>query len=317
MTSALATRLGGGRWGRGGGACDLGRQGARHCVDPGKVLRIQGGGSPPRRRRRSNSRRERGLVCSVRAMEASTAMPESLKGLVAAFSAVPDPMMRYKQLLFFAEKLDALGTEHQTPENKVEGCVSQVWVKGFLEQDGTVTYKAESDSQLTKGLAALLVKGLSGATPEAITSLDPSFIEKLGLQQSLTPSRNNGFLNMLLKMQKIAQGLLASTAAGGDAGATPDADANLPMSKKIELVLTREFSPASLEIQDDSASHAGHRPESADGGTHFTVRIVSESFEGMNTIKRHKAIYAVLADCMEPAGTLHALSLSTKTPSEV
>ena len=109
-----------------------------------------------------------------------------------------------------------------TPENKVEGCVSQVWVKGFLQDDGTVTYKAESDSQLTKGLAALLVKGLSGATPEAITSLQPSFIEMLGLQQSLTPSRNNGFLNMLLKMQKIAHGL----ASDGDA----------PMSRRIHTI---------------------------------------------------------------------------------
>ena len=74
--------------------------------------------------------------------------------------------------------------------------------------------------------------------------------------------------------------------------------------------------PVSLEIQDDSASHAGHRPESAGGGTHFRVEIVSESFEGMNTIKRHKAVYAVLAEQMEPAGTIHALSLSTKTPSD-
>ena len=165
----------------------------------------------------------------LRATEASTAMPASLKGLVAAFSAVPDPMLRYKQLLHFAEKLEPLAPEHQTPENKVEGCVSQVWVKGFLQDDGTVTYKAESDSQLTKGLAALLVKGLSGATPEAITSLQPSFIEMLGLQQSLTPSRNNGFLNMLLKMQKIAHGL----ASDGDA----------PMSRRIEEKLVSSFSP--------------------------------------------------------------------------
>ena len=72
-----------------------------------------------------------------------------------------------------------------------------------------------------------------------------------------------------------------------------------------------------MDIQDDSASHAGHRPESAEGGTHFRVAVVSEAFEGLTTIKRHKAVYAVLADYMEPKGTIHALSLSTKTPSEV
>mmetsp|Transcript_2528 Transcript_2528/g.4138 ORF Transcript_2528/g.4138 Transcript_2528/m.4138 type:complete len:310 (+) Transcript_2528:33-962(+) len=245
------------------------------------------------------------------AQAAATEMPNALKSLVTAFSAVPDPMLRYKQLLHFAEKLEPLAVEHQTPENKVEGCVSQVWVKGRLEEDGTVTFQAESDSQLTKGLAALLVKGLSGAEPEAIVSLEPSFIEMLGLKQSLTPSRNNGFLNMFLKMQKITQELASSAgSAGSDAR-------NIPMSKKIENALRDNFNPSSLDIQDDSASHAGHRPDSADGGTHFRVEIVSDSFEGMNTIKRHKAIYGVLADYMEPSGSIHALSLSTKTPAEV
>ena len=162
-------------------------------------------------------------------------MPAPLKGLIAAFSTVPDPMLRYKQLLHFAEKLEPLSAEHHTPENKVEGCVSQVWVRGTLQGDGTVAFEAESDSQLTKGLAALLVRGLSGATPDAITALDPSFIEDLGLQQSLTPSRNNGFLNMLLKMQKIAQGL----GEGGEG-----VDPNLPMSQKIEQLLRKEFEPS-------------------------------------------------------------------------
>jgi sulfur transfer protein SufE/stress-induced morphogen len=250
-------------------------------------------------------------------------MPSTLKGLVAAFSAVPDPMLRYKQLLHYAEKLEALPVEYQTPENKVEGCVSQVWVKGTLEEDGTVSFRADSDSQLTKGLAALLVKGLSGAEPASILSLSPDFIEMLGLKQSLTPSRNNGFLNMFLKMQKITNELSAATATGSNANASGGGggsgggrDDNIPMSQKIENLLRANFGPASLEIQDDSASHAGHRPESAGGGTHFRVEIVSDSFQGMNTIKRHKQIYSALADYMEPKGSIHALSLSTKTTSE-
>jgi len=241
-------------------------------------------------------------------------MPSTLKGLVAAFSAVPDPMLRYKQLLHYAEKLEALPVEYQTPENKVEGCVSQVWVKGVLEQDGTVSFKADSDSQLTKGLAALLVKGLSGAEPASILSLSPDFIEMLGLKQSLTPSRNNGFLNMFLKMQQITHDL---SAAAGESNGGGGSNANVPMSKKIEDLLRANFEPASLDIQDDSASHAGHKPESAAGGTHFRVSIVSDSFQGMNTIKRHKQIYSALADYMEPKGSIHALSLSTKTTSEV
>jgi sulfur transfer protein SufE len=88
----------------------------------------------------------------------------------------------------------------------------QVWVVPELRDDGKIYWTADSDSQLTKGLAALLVLGLSGCSPAEILSLQPGFIEMLGLKQSLTPSRNNGFLNMFLKMQKLTLGLVVSAA---------------------------------------------------------------------------------------------------------
>jgi hypothetical protein len=81
-----------------------------------------------------------------------------------------------------------------------QGCVSQVWVVPEL-RDGRMFWTADSDAQLTKGLAALLVKGLSGSTPQEIVKVEADFIERLGLKQSLTPSRNNGFLNMFRLMQ--------------------------------------------------------------------------------------------------------------------
>ncbi len=79
-------------------------------------------------------------------------------------------------------------------------------------RDGLVYFRADSDSQLTKGLAALLCEGLSGSRPEKIVTLTPKFIEALGLKQSLTPSRNNGFLNMLRLMQKKTVELVAAEA---------------------------------------------------------------------------------------------------------
>ena len=87
-------------------------------------------------------------------------LPANLKKIVSAFQMVPDAMQRYKQLLFFAAKLKDFPEDARVDENKVPGCVSQVWVVPRIEDD-KVYFVADSDSQLTKGLAALLVEGLS------------------------------------------------------------------------------------------------------------------------------------------------------------
>eukprot|EP00899_Mesostigma_viride_P013291 jgi/Mesvir1/21963/Mv08202-RA.1 len=137
-------------------------------------------------------------------------LPEALQAIVRGFQMVPDPMERYKQLLFYASKLPPMPDEDHVEENKVKGCVSQVWVKPRME-DGKVYFTADSDSQLTKGLAALLVKGFSGAKPEEIVRVTPDFIQMLGLKQSLSPSRSNGFLNMLKLMQKKTVELYMAT----------------------------------------------------------------------------------------------------------
>eukprot|EP00882_Tetradesmus_deserticola_P029910 GHRQ01033545.1.p1 GENE.GHRQ01033545.1~~GHRQ01033545.1.p1 ORF type:complete len:225 (+),score=69.24 GHRQ01033545.1:316-990(+) len=159
---------------------------------------------------------KRQCVCMSTATQKVSDLPASLQKIVGAFQMVPDPMARYKQLLFYAAKLPVMPAEQHQPENKVEGCVSQVWVLPELRDDGKVYWTADSDSQLTKGLAALLVLGLSGCSPAEILSLQPGFIEMLGLKQSLTPSRNNGFLNMFLKMQKLTLGLVVSGQLDGE-----------------------------------------------------------------------------------------------------
>lgn len=106
--------------------------------------------------------------------------------------------------MFYGKNLKPLDTQYKTSENKVQGCVSQVWVRAYFDSEKNVVFEADSDSVLTKGLAALLVQGLSGRPVEEILKVSPDFAVLLGLQQSLTPSRNNGFLNMLKLMQKKA-----------------------------------------------------------------------------------------------------------------
>jgi len=89
----------------------------------------------------------------------------------------------------------------------IEFDFNQVWIVPELRH-GLVYYKAESDSQLTKGLAALLIKGLSGNSPQDISNVTTDFIGDLGLKSALTPSRTNGLLNMFNLMQTQAREFL-------------------------------------------------------------------------------------------------------------
>ncbi|CAN1141435.1 SufE-like protein 1, chloroplastic/mitochondrial [Linum perenne] len=119
--------------------------------------------------------------------------------------AVPICTGTQSQLLFYGNNFKPLDAEFKTKENKVQGCVSQVWVRAYLDDERNVLFDADSDSVLMKGLAVLLVQGLSGKPVEEIVRVSPDFAVLLGLNQSLTPpSRNNGFFNMLKLIQKKA-----------------------------------------------------------------------------------------------------------------
>ncbi|MBE9155636.1 SufE family protein [Nodosilinea sp. LEGE 06152] len=139
--------------------------------------------------------------------------PESIEKIVARFQKAADPKRRYEQLLWFAKKLDPLPEDYKTPENKVPGCVSQVFVVADLV-DGQVIYQADSDAQITKGLVALLIKALNGLSPAEIVALSPDFIKDTQLDVSLTPSRANGFYNIFKTMQQKAQALVDGAAPG-------------------------------------------------------------------------------------------------------
>lgn len=130
-------------------------------------------------------------------------LPPALAKIVQRFQRASDPKRRYEQLIWYAQKLTDFPETGKVPENKVPGCVSQVYITAALD-DGKVVYQGDSDSQLTKGLVGLLVEGLNGLTPTEIVQLTPDFIQETGLNVSLTPSRANGFYNIFKTMQKKA-----------------------------------------------------------------------------------------------------------------
>ena len=137
----------------------------------------------------------------------SASRPASIEKIVSRFQRASDPKRRYEQLLWFAKKLEPFPEDQKTEDNKVKGCVSQVFVTAALKE-GKVVYQADSDAQITKGLVALLIKGLNGLTPQEIVALSPEFIQETQLDVSLTPSRANGFYNIFKLMQQKAMGFM-------------------------------------------------------------------------------------------------------------
>lgn len=136
-------------------------------------------------------------------MSSSDLLPEKLAKIVDRFKRRSNPKQKYEQLLWYAKKLPEFPEPAKVAENKVNGCVSQVYITAELNE-GKVVFQGDSDAQLVKGLVAFLIEGLNGLPPTEIIKLKPNFIADTGLEVSLTPSRANGFYNIFKLMQKKA-----------------------------------------------------------------------------------------------------------------
>ena len=123
--------------------------------------------------------------------------------VIEEFSDFDDWMDKYQLLIDLGSEQQALPEEYKTDQNLIDGCQSRVWLQADL-MDGKVVFQAESDALIVKGLVALLVKVLSGHTPDEILDADLYFIEKIGLKEHLSPTRSNGLLAMLKQMKMYA-----------------------------------------------------------------------------------------------------------------
>jgi sulfur transfer protein SufE/stress-induced morphogen len=271
--------------------------------------------------------------------------PELLK-ITNAFEMIGDDKLRYKQLLFMANQAKPMDPASQIPENKVPGCLSTVYVDGTVERvvakgssssdddedkpQYLVHFVGDSDGLLTKGLVSLLVRGLSGNTAAAIQKVDPAFVQKAGISTSLTPGRNNGFLNMIAVMKRKALELQAlavrmehqqvKAADPASEGAPTDAESRRSMSENagpmynaIQTALL-QLKPEHMELKDVSYQHAGHVESGNGTESHFELDIVADAFDGLSLVQRHKLIYMILGDVMPQ---IHALQIRAKTPAEV
>jgi cysteine desulfuration protein SufE len=123
--------------------------------------------------------------------------------IVEEFSLFDSWDDKYEYIIDLGKKLPPLEEHYKRDENKVRGCQSTVWLVADY-RDGRVFYQAESDAVIVKGLISMLIRVLSGQTPDDIVNARLNFINEIGMTTHLAQTRSNGLLAMVKQMKNYA-----------------------------------------------------------------------------------------------------------------
>jgi cysteine desulfuration protein SufE len=135
---------------------------------------------------------------------------EVQNSIIDEFSLFDDWMDKYNLLIDLGKELPLIETKNKVKDFLIEGCQSKVWL--HPDYNGKIiTFTADSDAIITRGIVALLIKVLSNRSPEEIIGADLYFIDKIGLRQNLSPTRSNGLLSMVRQMKLYAMAFNAKS----------------------------------------------------------------------------------------------------------
>lgn len=128
---------------------------------------------------------------------------EAQDEVIEEFSDFTDWMDKYQLLIDLGNEQKPLDDKYKTESNLIDGCQSRVWLQADYE-DGKIYFTAESDALIVKGIIALLIRVLSGHTPQEILDTDLYLIDRIGLKDHLSPTRSNGLLAMVKQIRMYA-----------------------------------------------------------------------------------------------------------------
>ena len=123
--------------------------------------------------------------------------------IIEEFEGLDDWMDRYAYIIELGNAMPELDEQYKTPDNLIDGCQSRVWLQADYE-DGVINFSADSDALIVKGIVSMVVRVLSGHTPQEILDADLYFIEAIGLRDHLSPTRSNGLLAMVKQIRAYA-----------------------------------------------------------------------------------------------------------------
>jgi len=119
------------------------------------------------------------------------------------FQNFDDWMDKYNYVIELGRECPMIDEKNKVDNNIIAGCQSRVWLSADYI-DGKIYYKADSDAVITKGIATILIRVLSGQEPQAIIDADFDFINDIGLKEHLSPTRSNGLTAMIKQMKLYA-----------------------------------------------------------------------------------------------------------------
>jgi len=129
---------------------------------------------------------------------------EKQEEVISEFSMFDDWMDKYAYLIDLGKDMPLIDEKFKTKQYLISGCQSRVWLHAEM-QDGKMILSADSDAVITKGIASLLIRVLSGQSPDDILKAEIVFPEKIGLKDHLSPTRANGLQSMIKQVKLYAQ----------------------------------------------------------------------------------------------------------------
>ncbi|HIT97831.1 MAG TPA: SufE family protein [Candidatus Merdimorpha stercoravium] len=132
---------------------------------------------------------------------------ENIAEIESDFSMFDEWVDKYAYLIDLGKSLPLIDAKYKDEDHLIRGCQSQVWLAAHLNDQGRIDFTADSDAIITKGIISLLVRVLSGQTPQDIAQADLSFIDRIGLSSHLSPTRANGLSEMIRQMKLYAGAL--------------------------------------------------------------------------------------------------------------
>ncbi len=138
---------------------------------------------------------------------------ETQDEIIEEFEDFEDWLDRYQLLIDMGNEQKPLPEGEKNDQNLIEGCQSRLWLVCNQNADGTLEFRAESDALIVKGIVTLLIRVLSGHTPDEILNADLYMIDRIGLRDHLSPTRSNGLLSMLKQMRMYALAFKTKNAA--------------------------------------------------------------------------------------------------------